>query len=84
MSTTRFTLKPSDRKTCAQVHIYNESDLSYWAEQAKKTGHIMAFDYHVSENAMGYEDPAHNVYQIFPPEQAHCFNQEKTPPDNSL
>jgi len=67
----RFKLKQSDGEMCAQVLIYNEDDLKYWTEQAKKTGHLIAFDYHVPENAMGYNDPAHDIYQIFPPEQAH-------------
>ena len=69
----RFSLKQSNGINCAQVLIYNEDDLEYWKSQAKKTGHLIAFDYHVTDNAMGYDNPARDVYQIFPPEQKHCF-----------
>lgn len=72
----RFELQMSDGKTCAQVLIYNEDDLKYWKNQAQKTGHLMAFDYHTPENAMDYSKPAHDTYQIFPPEQKHCFKKE--------
>ena len=71
----RFELQMNDGKTCSQVLIYNESDLQYWKNQTQKTGHLMAFDYHVPEDAMGYPKPVHNVYQIFPPEQKDKFKR---------
>jgi len=73
----RFELQMSDGKGCSQVLVYNEDDLQYWKDQAQKTGHLIGFDYHVPENAMGYSKPAHDVYQIFPPEQKDKFKKLK-------
>lgn len=69
MEDKRFELQKSDGKTCAQVLVYDEDDLQYWTKQAKETGYLMAFDCHIPEDAMGYPDPPHDIYQIFPPEQ---------------
>lgn len=71
----RFELPMSNGQTCSQVLIYNESDLQYWKDQAQKTGHLIGFDYHVAEDAMGYPRPAHNIYQIFPLEQKDKFKR---------
>ena len=71
----RFELSPSDGKACAQVLVYDDDDLQYWREQANKNGLQIIFDYHVPQDAFGYEDPEHDVYQIFPPEQARHFQR---------
>ena len=71
----RFELQMSNGETCSQILVYNERDLEYWTDQAKKTGHLIVFDYHVPEDAMGYFRPAHDTYQIFPPEQKDKFKK---------
>ena len=68
-----FELSQSDGVHGAQVLVYTPDDLMYWVDQCKKTGHLMALNYHVPENAMGYPDPAHDVYQILPSELIHYF-----------
>jgi len=73
----RFSLDQSNGINCAQVLVYSEDDLTYWNSECKRTNHLIAFDYHVPENAMGYDDPAHDVYQIFPPEQKDKFKKLK-------
>ena len=69
----RFALQKNDGKSCAQVLVYNQDDVKYWIDQCIKTNHMIALDFHVDENALGYLDPAHDVYQIFPQEQARHF-----------
>jgi hypothetical protein len=69
----RFELQENDGQRCAQVLIYDQDDLQYWADQAQKTGHLMVFDRHIPKNAMGFIDPSHDVYQIFPPEIEERF-----------
>jgi hypothetical protein len=69
----RFVLHQSDGKGCAQVLVYSQDDLAYWIGQCVKTNHLIALNYHVEENSLGYPDPSHDVYQIFPQEQARHF-----------
>ena len=76
----RFSLNQSNGINCAQVLVYSENDLTYWISECKRTNHLIAFDYHVPENAMGYSKPAHDIYQIFPQEQAHCFTKRGLTP----
>jgi len=63
---TRFELKENDGKTHSQVLVYDPSDLKYWTEQCKKTGHKLVLLYRVDADALGYPDPAHDVYQVAP------------------
>jgi hypothetical protein len=62
----RFELAPCDGIHGAQAWVCNADDLQYWQEQAHKYGYRIVFDYHAPANAMGYESPEHDVYQILP------------------
>ena len=77
-----FELSQSDGIHGAQVLVYTQDDLEYWVDQCKKTGHLMAFDYHVPENEdpMSYRGPAYDVYQILPAELIHYFIEWGKPP----
>lgn len=63
-----FKLWQADGIHCAQVLVYDLDDLVYWIDQARATGHLMMRSYRVPKNGMGHIDPAHDVYQIYPPE----------------
>jgi len=69
----RFELTQSDGVHCSQVLVYDDDDLQYWKEQAAITGHLIALDKHVPADFFGWSDPAHDIYQIFPPEMKERF-----------
>lgn len=71
----KWRLEPCDGRHCAQVLVYDEEDLEYWKEECRRTGHLMMKSAHAPENAMGYLDPAHDIYQIYPPAKAEIVEK---------
>ena len=61
----RFKLKQSDWVHAAQVCVYDNDDLLYWARECKRTGHELVFDYHVDDMYnLGIDE--YDVYQVVP------------------
>jgi len=73
----KFELNKSDGVHCSQVLVASPGDLQYWREQAKRTGHLIALDKHVSLNYLGQDEMPFDLYQIFPPEQKEKFKDLK-------
>jgi hypothetical protein len=72
-----FMILTSDGEHCYQVKVYDDDDLEFYKAECRWTGHLLAFDSHCPANVMGYLDPEHNIYQIFPPEKVDNFNHMK-------
>ena len=52
----------------SSVWVCNDDDFKYWANECNRAGYSMRFVCHVPVNALGYEMPEHDKYELNPKE----------------